>query len=306
MSNAMVMTEYGPASVLRWTDVEPPQPAEDEIRIRVRAAGVGPTDLAIRSGHLSHVFPYGPGAVLGFEAAGTVDAIGAAVSGVAVGDPVVAVLQAHLGGYGELAVTPVWSRKPDAISWEAAATIPASAEVAIRVLDDLQVAAGQTVLVLGAAGAAGTLVTQLALARGAKVVGVASPRDLDALSALGATAIAYGGDLLADVRAATDTVDAVVDAAGHGGLPAAVELAGGPERVLTLSDPSGPSIGVAISEPRATLDRGVLDDVLPLIASGQITLKPHRTLPIEQAAEAHELLESGATHDKLVLTFAER
>jgi NADPH:quinone reductase-like Zn-dependent oxidoreductase len=303
MSGAIVMAEFGPPSVLQWAEVEPPEPGAGEIRIRVRAAGVGPTDLAIRAGHLSQVFPYGPGAVLGFEASGAVDAIGAGVTGVAIGDPVLAVLQAHLGGYGEYAVTPVWSRKPDAISWEVAAAIPASAEVAIRVLDDLGVVAGQTVLVLGAAGAAGILTAQLALARGATVVGTASPRDLDALRALGATAIAYGGDLVADVRAVTDRVDVVVDAAGKGGLPAAVELAGQADRVLTLSDPSGRAIGVAVSEPRPALRRDALDPIVPLIEQGRLTLKTHRLIPVRQAAQAHELLASGQVHEKIVLTF---
>lgn len=297
------MTEFGPPSVLRWSEVQPPQPGEGEIRVRVRAAGVGPTDLAIRAGYLSHVFPYGPGAVLGFEAAGTVDALGAGVDGVAIGDPVIAVLQAHLGGYGEYAVTPVWSRKPEALSWEVAAAIPASAEVALRVLEDLDVRAGQTLLVLGAAGAAGILTTQLALDRGATVIGTAAPRDLDALRALGATAIAYGGELAADVRAVSDRVDAVVDAAGKGGLPDAVALAGSADRVLTLSDPSGPAIGVAISEPRPGLARTALDPIVPLIERGALTLKPQRAMPIAEAAQAHELIASGATREKIVLTF---
>jgi len=301
-SKAIVLTAFGPAGVLQWQDVERPEPGAGEIRIRVRAAGVGPTDVAIRRGLLQQAFPLEPGAVLGFEAAGVVDALGASVAGVAVGDPVIALLQAHLGGYGEYAVTPVWSPKPEAVSWVDAAAIPASAEAAVRALRELGVARGETVLVLGAAGAVGIIATQLAVADGAAVVAAVAERDLATLRSLGATPVRYGDHLLADVRATGARIDAVVDAAGKGGLAEAVELAGGPARVLTLSDPGGPALGVPISEPLPTLERGVLDRFAPLLAAGELALRPRRALPVAEAAAAHEAIEAG-TREKLVLVF---
>src|SRR3989475_4901608 len=103
MPSAAVLTNYGSPSVLQWTHVPMPEPAETQVRIKVRVSGVSPTDLKIRRGDLKAVFPLPEPAVLGFETAGVVDAIGSEVSGVAVGDEVAAWLPS-LGGYGEYAL----------------------------------------------------------------------------------------------------------------------------------------------------------------------------------------------------------
>jgi NADPH:quinone reductase-like Zn-dependent oxidoreductase len=108
MPNAVVMTGYGPPEVLKWAGVLP-EPGAGQVRIKVKAAGISPTDLALRAGSLQAV-PLPPGAVLGFEAAGPVDAVGPGVTGTAAGDPVTALLL-RLGGYAEYAVAPVWGRQ---------------------------------------------------------------------------------------------------------------------------------------------------------------------------------------------------
>ena len=113
MPNAIVMTGYGPPQVLKWAGVPLREPGEGQIRIKVRAAGVSPTDLALRAGYLKDI-PLPPDAVLGFEAAGTVDAVGPGVTGTATGDDVTALLLS-LGGYAEYAVASIWARKPDAV-----------------------------------------------------------------------------------------------------------------------------------------------------------------------------------------------
>ena len=102
MPNAIVMTGYGPPEVLQWAPVALPEPGEGQIRIRVKAAGISPTDLALRAGYLKEI-PLPGNAVLGFEAAGTVDAAGPGVTGASVGDSVAALLL-RLGGYAEYAV----------------------------------------------------------------------------------------------------------------------------------------------------------------------------------------------------------
>src|SRR2546425_6976884 len=119
MPNAAVLTTYGPPNVLQWTDVPMPEPSERQVRIKVRVSGVGPTDLKIRRGDLKAVFPLPKPAVLGFETAGVVDAIGSEVSGVAVGDEVAAWLPS-LGGYGECALAAAWTRQPPHGAWDGA------------------------------------------------------------------------------------------------------------------------------------------------------------------------------------------
>src|SRR6185312_6166716 len=111
MPSAIVMTGYGPPEVLKWAGVPLAEPGAGQIRIKVRAAGVGPTDLALRAGYLKAI-PLPPNAVLGFEAAGTVDAVGTGVTGTSVGDGVTALLLG-LGGYAEYGVASIWTRKPD-------------------------------------------------------------------------------------------------------------------------------------------------------------------------------------------------
>ena len=86
MPSACVLTEYGPPNVLEWEEVPTLEPSEGQVRIKVRVSGVGPTDLKIRRGALNGVFPLPEPAILGFETAGVVDAVGGQVDGVTVGD----------------------------------------------------------------------------------------------------------------------------------------------------------------------------------------------------------------------------
>ena len=91
-------------------------------------------------------------------------------------------------------------------------------------------------------------------------------------------------------------------AAGRDALPAAIELAGGTERVITLSDPRAQQLGVRLSAPTPDRAPRAVDEGMALLAAGTLRMKHRRELPLQQAAEAHRLLESGETHDKVVLT----
>jgi NADPH:quinone reductase-like Zn-dependent oxidoreductase len=301
MPSACVVTEYGPPNVLEWTDVPMPEPAETQIRIKVRVSGVGPTDLKIRRGDLDGVFPLPERAVLGFETAGVVDAIGSEVSGVAVGDEVAAWLPS-LGGYGEYALAAAWTPKPPQVTWDDAGALPASVEAAVGVLRQLNVAEGETLLILGAGGSVGIIATQLAIRQGLKVIGAVGARDEALTRELGATPVRYGSDLLSNVREVTERVDATFDAAGKGGLQDAIKLAGGSERVITLADEHAAELGVRFSA--ATPDRAPdgVEIGMQLLASSQLRLRSQQSLPMSQAAEAHRLREEGQVHDKLLLT----
>ena len=301
MPSATVLTGYGPPAMLRWQEVPTLDPAPRQIRMRVRAAGVGPTDLAIRRGNLKESFELAPDAVLGFEAAGVVDALGDGVDGVAIGDEVAAWLPG-LGGYGEYALASSWTIKPPAVSFVEAAALPASVEAAVGVLGQLGIVEGETLLILGGAGSVGTIATQLARSRKATVIAAANPRDHELLRELGATPIPYGERLVEHVREIAPRVDAVMDAAGRDALPAAIELAGGTERVITLSDPRARKLGVTLSAPTPDRAPRAVDDGMALLAAGTLRMKPRRELPLDDAAEAHRLLESGETHDKIVLS----
>ena len=300
MPNACVLTEYGPPDVLEWEEVPMPEPSETQIRIKVHASGVGPTDLKIRRGDLAAAIPLAQPLVLGFEAAGTVDSVGSAVDGVAVGDEVAAWLPS-LGGYGEYALAENWALKPPQVTWSDAAAVPASVEAAVGVLRQLGVARGETVLILGAAGSVGIIATQLAVRQGLEVIGAVGAQDEALISELGAAPVRYGDDLLSNVREVADRVDATFDAAGKGGLEDAIELAGGSERVITLADEHAAELGVRFSAPTPDRAPDAVELGMGLLASGQLRLRSQRSLPLSSAAEAHRLLEEGHVHDKLLL-----
>ena len=101
---------------------------------------------------------------------------------------------------------------------------------------------------------------------------------------------------------ALGAVDAVFDAAGRGVLADAIALVGGPERVITLSDPAAADFGVTLSQPTGDRAPGALDDTMPLLADGRLRLRKHTSMPMRQAAEAHRQLESGNVHERIILT----
>jgi NADPH:quinone reductase-like Zn-dependent oxidoreductase len=298
MSSAIVLPRFGKPEVLVQSEVKRPEPEPGQIRIQVRAAGLNPTDLKIRRGEL----PFVPlPAVIGYEAAGVVDAVGADVTTAEVGQGVAAWLPT-LGGYGEYVVTDQWSPKPDEVSWIDAAALPASAEAAVRVQRQLKLQSGETLLILGGGGAVGVILTQLAVAAGVKVISANGASDDQLLRDLGGIPVRYGEGLAANVRAITPSVDAVVDAAGFGGLAEAVELAGGPRRVLTLADvKNAEPNGVLLSTPGPDSAPDGVGIVLELLAAGKLRLRDSVVYPMAKVAEAHAELEAGRIHRKVVL-----
>ena len=169
------------------------------------------------------------------------------------------------------------------------------------VLRQLNVTSGQTLLLFGGGGSVGIIATQLAVARGVTVISVVGEHDEALARDLGATPVRYGAGVADQVRA-LGAVDAVFDAAGTGILADAVALAGGPERVITLSDPAAADFGVALSEPTPDRAPGALDETIALLADGRLRLRGHQSMPMRQAAEAHRQLESGNVHERIILT----
>jgi NADPH:quinone reductase-like Zn-dependent oxidoreductase len=174
----------------------------------------------------------------------------------------------------------------------------------MRTLDLLGVGAGTTVLINGAAGAVGSSAVQFARERGARVIGTASPNNHDYLRSLGAEPTTYGEGLEQRVRElAPDGVDAALDAAGGGALPALVALTGDPKHVVTVADYAGAQETGAVMSGGPGTQRAVhaLRDVAPLIEAGKFSLPVAQTFPLERIADAHRLSETGHVRGKLVL-----
>jgi NADPH:quinone reductase-like Zn-dependent oxidoreductase len=225
---------------------------------------------------------------------------------VAIGDRVFG-LSAEGAAQAELAVLSFYAPIPPSLDFPGAAALPAAVETATRALDQLGVGAGAgsrgTLLINGASGSVGSAAVQLAVVRGARVIGTASPASHDYLRSLGAEPVAYGEGLAGRVRAlAPDGVDAALDVAGSGVLPELIELAGGPEHVVTIADFGGAQQhGVRFSRGDAGRAVHVLAEIGELIESGRFSLPVARTFPLAEVAAAHRAGEDGHVRGKLVL-----
>jgi NADPH:quinone reductase-like Zn-dependent oxidoreductase len=300
--HAVVFEEFGGPEVLRTQDVAEPHAGPGEVRVSVRAAGVNPIDFKIRrgwtQGFIDVTFPATPG----LEVAGVVDEVGEGAE-FAIGDEVVG--WSTTGSYAESAVVGTVVPKPAGVSWEQAVGLPVAGETAQRVLDELGLKAGETLLLHGAAGAVGSIAVQLAKAAGATVVGTASPANHTFLRELGAIPVAYGDGLLDRVRAAAPQgIDAVFDAAGQGGLKESIELRGGTDRIVTIADMQAGALGVAVSAASSASPeeiRAGLSKQLQAAADGNLQVRVAETFALSDAGKAQELSESGHAQGKVVV-----
>ncbi|MFJ2631780.1 NADP-dependent oxidoreductase [Streptomyces sp. NPDC087422] len=291
-------SRFGGPEVLEVVDLPDPHPGPGRIRIAVRAAGLNASDWKKRKGLMDEELPQ----TLGYEAAGVVDEVGEGVTDVAVGDRVFG-LCAEGAAQAELAVLSFYAPIPASLDFAGAAALPSAVETAARGLDQLGVRGG-TVLINGASGSVGAAAVQLAVARGARVIGTASPANHDFLRSLGAEPVSYGDGLSDRVRAlAPDGVDTALDVAGSGALPELIALAGGPDHVVTLADFLGArEHGVTFSRGDSGRALYVLTEIGPLIEAGRFSLPVARTFPLADIAQAHRLSEEGHVRGKIVLT----
>jgi NADPH:quinone reductase-like Zn-dependent oxidoreductase len=296
-------TEYGGPEVLSVGDAPEPHAGPGEVRVRVRAASVNPVDTKIRSGAMGGD-PAALPRIPGVDAAGVVDEVGEGADDVAVGDLVLGLGSATAA---ELAVLHTWTAKPTGMSWDEAAALPLGAETAARALDLLDVGEGTTLLVEGAAGGVGSAAVQLAVARGARVIGTASERNHDYLRRLGAEPTAYGEGLVERVRElAPEGVDAVLDTAGKGSVPQLVQLVADPAQVVSIADFSATEHGARVTSGSEERAGYALAEAARLHAEGRYTVEVERTFPLSDAADAHRLSEGGHVRGKLVLVVDER
>lgn len=293
---------YGdPADVLRLEDASAPAPGPGQIRVAVQACGLTPADWALCGGLFAGDLPRG----IGLEVAGIVDALGEGVTSGAVGDPVVgpAPFRGPTAGASEFALLDVWFPRPAGLDPVDAAALPMAVETAYRGLDVLGVKPGQTVLVNGAGTTVGYAAVQIAGRLGARVIATAGETYAEALRATGAQVTGYGDGLAERVEG---PVDLVLDTAPpSNALPGLIQLAGSPQRVVTLSDfAAAQELGVRGGiDGSATLRYDVLGEFADLAAEGRFAIPIGGVYPIEQWRTAMERSRSGHARGKLVLTF---
>lgn len=318
------ISSFGPPDVLRVAERPDPVAAAGEVLIDVAAAGVNRPDLRQRMGK----YPPPPGAsdIPGLEVAGTVAAVGAAVTGWREGDSVCALVAG--GGYAERVAVPQEQclPVPAGLSLIEAAAIPETFfTVWTNVFDRGRLQAGESILIHGGTSGIGTTAIQLAKARGARVFTTAGTDEKCA------AARQLGADIALNYRT-TDWVAALNEATGGRGVDVILDMVGGDylPRNLGLLAVEGRLVQIAfVRSPKAEVDFSVLmhkrawitgstlrprtpaekgdiaralcAEVWPLIEAGTVRPVIHRVFPLAQAAEAHRLLESGTHIGKIVL-----
>ena len=325
--HAIIINETGGPEVLRYGEIETPEPGPGELRVRVAYAGVNPADWKNRQGMLAmyrpYVFPY----IIGFDAAGVVDKLGEGVTGFAVGDRVFTPTNHGQGGQGSyaeyaLATTDRVAHIPDGLGFAEAAALPVAALTAWQGLFDRGgVKAGQRVMIHGGSGGLGSFAVQFARWAGAHVAATCSTPNVDYVRGLGAErVIDYRKEDIADALAAwaPGGLDYLMDAVGVSTLPNGLDLvrAGGTYvSIPTLNDDGDIPASMAASAAKGvTREFSVMTDVgsaatlaqiARLLAEGHVKLPPIKEYALRDAAEAHRQIECGHTRGKLVLKVAD-
>ena len=320
---AVVADGTGGPEVLSVGELPAPEPGPGEVLLDVAATAVNRADTLQRRGR----YPVPPGAseVIGLECSGRVAALGEGVSGWSVGDEVCALLTG--GGYAEQVAVPVGQVMPlpSGVSLVEAASLP---EVACTVWSNVfmtaHLRAGERFLVHGGAGGIGTMAIQFAAARGAEVYATAGSADkLELCRSLGAAgAIDYHEDDFVEVLREAGGADVVldnmgaaylrrnVDALREGGRLVIIGMQGGATGELDINallrkrgSITATALRSRTRDEKTAICCGVVENVWPLVADGSVRTVVHTTLPIEEVAQAHRLMEDGGHTGKIVLTF---
>jgi putative PIG3 family NAD(P)H quinone oxidoreductase len=322
---AVIANEPGGPEVLTVTDLPDPSPGADEVVIDMAGTAINRADTLQRRGH----YPPPPGAsdVLGLECSGVISSVGADVSAWSVGDEVCALLAG--GGYAEKVLVPAGQVMPvpGGVDLVTAGALP---EVACTVWSNVFMIAGlqkgETLLVHGGAGGIGTMAIQLAKALGSRVITTAgSAQKLDVCRSLGADVLVNyrEQDFVSEVKGATDGkgADVILDNMGAAYLGRNVDALATEGRLVIIGMQGGVKgelhIGKLLSKrgaviattlrtrpvsEKAAICASVVEHVWPLVADGTVRPVVHTTLPLENAAKAHRMMESSDHIGKIVLT----
>jgi NADPH:quinone reductase-like Zn-dependent oxidoreductase len=304
---AVQVFQYGSPDVIQQTEIPCPVPGYGQLRVRVKAAGVGPWDALVREGRSG--VPQTLPLTLGSDIAGIVDAIGPNVTGFEVGDEVYGVTNEQFtGGYAEFAIAAggMTARKPKILNFIEAASAPVVAVTAWQMLFDYaHAAAGQTVLVQGGAGNVGAYAVQLAKNAGLEVAATASTKDLEYVRGLGANIVVdfHGARFEDSIRA----VDVVIDTVGGETRERSLRvLKPGGILVSVVSTPTPQESGLKNSIKAVFFIVDVttarLNTIAQLFDARKIVPQVGTVLPLEEARAAHRML-AGAPHarGKIVL-----
>jgi len=309
MMKAVVVHEYGGPEMLKYEDAPRPEPKENEMLVRMIAAGVNPVDASIRSGKYAKFFGTTLPLIPGYDLAGVVEKTGAKITKFKVGDPIYAYVMWG-GGYAEYASAneSEAAAKPKSLTFAEAAAVPLAALTAWQALiDEAKLDKGQTVLIHGGSGGVGSFAIQIAKARGAKVIATASTPNQGLLKQLGAdVAVDYTKQKFEDVA---KDVDVVLDSVGRDTLARSYGLLkkGGfiATLVARLDQAELDKHGIRGASISVKPNADELAEITKLIEAKKIKPIVSLTLPLSDAIKAQQQAATHHTRGKIVLQIAD-
>jgi NADPH:quinone reductase-like Zn-dependent oxidoreductase len=304
MPKAVQLAAYGGVDQLQIVDVPKPEPAADDVIVRVVAAGTNPGEISIREGLLKDrypkEFPFGQGT----DFAGHVEAVGANVTAFAPGDAVLGWTEerASQAEYVRSSAERL-IRKPEALDWFRAGSLFVAGVTAVAAVRAVALRPDDVVAVSGAAGGVGSFAVQLARRTGARVIGIASAESAPFLRSVGVEPLAYGDGLAARLReAAGKPLDAFVDLFGGGYVELAIGLGVAKERIDTIIDFAAvQKYGVKADGSGAASTREALAYLAEAVAWGDILMPIAAIYPFAQVRDAYVELARRKAHGKIVL-----
>jgi len=290
---AIVVHEYGGPEVLRFEDYPDPVPGPGEVLVRVAAASVNPIDYKRRAGLTQDFYPMRFPSLIGVDIAGTVVAIGAGVEGFSAGDQVFAMAD---NTYAELCVinAAVLAKVPKGLDLIEAAALPLVTTTGDQLATATGVRAGQTIIVVGAAGSVGRSAVFTAKQRGATVIAGVMKKQTDEAKTIGADRVVATDEETA--LASLASLDAVADTVGGitaGKLIARVTPGGVFASVLGAPGNAAEYPSVKVVPVFSKFDRKTLEFMAEAVRDGKLVIPISRRLPLSEAAAAQAAAEKG-------------
>jgi NADPH:quinone reductase-like Zn-dependent oxidoreductase len=304
MPRAVRFDEYGEIDVLEVREVPAPRPGPGEVLVRVAAAGINPGENAIRLGAFHDTWPASFPSGQGSDLAGRIEEVGPDVPSWSAGDEVIGWVDTR-ASHAELVVVPAGHlvRRDPAVPWEVAGALFVAGTTAHAAVHAVGAGPGDTVVVAGAAGGVGSLAVQLARRAGATVIGLASETNHAWLAGHGVVGVAHGDGVADRIRsAAPGGVDAFIDAFGNGYVDLALGLGVAPARIDTIIDfAAAARTGVRTAGNAESARAEVLDELVKLIAAGELEVPIAATYPLTEVRAAYRQLMQRHTRGKIVL-----
>jgi len=302
---AVRFDDYGSIEVLEVRDVPRPEPRPGQVLVAVRAAGINPSEAAIRAGVVREIFPATFPSGQGSDLAGVVEAVGAGVKGVAVGDEVIGFTNDRASQAEYVLVEAAnLTAKPAAVPWEVAGALFVAGVTGVATVRAVAPTAGEAVVIAGAGGGVGVFAVQLAVRTGTCVIALASERHHAWLRERGAVPVAYGDGLRERIMVAAEEtpVAAFIDLVGRGYVELALELGIAKDRIDTIVDfPAVQKYGVKTEGGAAAASAATLAELAEAIAAGDLVVPIQRTYPLDEVRAAFTELEAGHIAGKIVL-----